>query len=303
MATNNFLPFCPTDSGSNLLTQGQYAVDTGRDLGNQQGTSAKSRLVNKALRQANAITSSLAQTMSDATSQDFLDDGDSAALTALMKTFFLTLLPSGSLMPFAGSTAPAHFLLCYGQAVSRTTYATLFAAIGTTYGVGDGSTTFNLPDLRGRAIAGKDDMGGAAANRVTTGGSGVNGAALGGSGGLQAVTLATAEIPAHTHTQQPHTHSLPAHSHSINDPGHQHVPVSAGGGASYPAGAANFTFPTASPGQSDFGMRTSIGYTGISLNAAGPVNADTTAVNDNAGGGGSHQNMQPTIVLNYIIKT
>ena len=58
---------------------------------------------------------------------------------------------------FATSSAPAGFLKCSGQAVSRTTYAALFTAIGTLYGVGDGSTTFNLPDLRGEFIRGLDD--------------------------------------------------------------------------------------------------------------------------------------------------
>jgi len=67
---------------------------------------------------------------------------------------------TGEVVPFAGSAAPAGALLCYGQLVSRTTYAGLFAAIGTTFGAGDLSTTFNLPDLRSRAVIGKSDMGG-----------------------------------------------------------------------------------------------------------------------------------------------
>lgn len=75
-------------------------------------------------------------------------------------------VPAGAMLSYGGATAPAGWLLCYGQAVSRTTYAALFAAISTTYGVGDGSTTFNLPDLRGRAVFGKDDMGGSGANRL-----------------------------------------------------------------------------------------------------------------------------------------
>ncbi|MED5549874.1 MAG: phage tail protein [Pseudomonadota bacterium] len=75
-------------------------------------------------------------------------------------------VPAGAVMPYAGSVAPAGWLLCYGQAISRTDYAALFSSIGTTYGVGDGSTTFNLPDMRGRAVFGKDDMGGAAAGRL-----------------------------------------------------------------------------------------------------------------------------------------
>ena len=70
------------------------------------------------------------------------------------------LAPTGVVLPFAGAAAPVGWLLCYGQTVSRATYAALFAAIGTTYGAGDGSTTFALPDLRGRIAGGKDDMGG-----------------------------------------------------------------------------------------------------------------------------------------------
>src|SRR5262249_11927993 len=68
---------------------------------------------------------------------------------------------TGTIVDFAGATAPAGTLLCYGQQISRTTYAGLFAALGTVHGAGDGSTTFNLPDLRGRVTAGKSDMGGA----------------------------------------------------------------------------------------------------------------------------------------------
>lgn len=92
-------------------------------------------------------------------------------------------VPAGSMTAFAGSSAPTGWLLSYGQEVSRSTYATLFAAIGTTYGTGDGSTTFNLPDLRGRTLAGKDNMGGSAASRLTSGASGVDGATLGAAGG------------------------------------------------------------------------------------------------------------------------
>lgn len=111
-----------------------------------------------------------------------------------------TKLDAGLIMPHAGAAAPNGWLLCYGQAISRTAYAGLFLAIGTAYGVGDGSTTFNLPDLRGRALFGKDDMGGAAANRLTSGGGGLAGATLGAVGGGETVTLATAQMPSHGHT-------------------------------------------------------------------------------------------------------
>lgn len=111
-------------------------------------------------------------------------------------------IPAGSVMPYAGSSAPSGWLLCSGAAVSRTTYAALFAIVGTTYGAGDGSTTFNLPDLRGRAAFGVDNMGGTAANRITSGGSGITGTTLGAAGGAETVTLSTSQIPSHNHTVQ-----------------------------------------------------------------------------------------------------
>jgi microcystin-dependent protein len=109
-------------------------------------------------------------------------------------------LPSGTVLPFAGATAPAGYQLCYGQAISRTTYASLFSAIGTTYGSGDGSTTFNVPDLRGRAIAGQDDMGGTSANRLTGQSGGLNGDNLGATGGSETHTLTESQLASHTHT-------------------------------------------------------------------------------------------------------
>lgn len=121
-------------------------------------------------------------------------------------------VPPGVYFPFAGSTAPNGYLLCQGQAVSRTTYADLFTAISTTYGVGDGSTTFNLPDARGRTIFGKDNMGGSAANRLTTAGGGVDGLTLGAAGGGETVTLTTTTMPSHTHVQNAHSHTVPSGS-------------------------------------------------------------------------------------------
>lgn len=75
-------------------------------------------------------------------------------------------MPPGFVAPFAGATAPAGWLECNGAAVSRTTYAALFAAIGTIHGVGDGATTFNLPDTRGEFIRGHDHGRGVDAGRV-----------------------------------------------------------------------------------------------------------------------------------------
>lgn len=106
----------------------------------------------------------------------------------------LTGSPAGIIAPFAGTSAPTGWLACQGQAVSRTTYATLFAAISTTWGSGDGSTTFNLPDLRGMFLRG-----------TGTNGTGSSSGAVGPSVGAYA---------ADTYLN---------HGHGITDPGHSHT--------------------------------------------------------------------------------
>lgn len=121
--------------------------------------------------------------------------------------------PIGSLTMFSGSTAPAGWLICDGSAVSRTTYNDLFAVTGTTYGSGDGSTTFNLPNMQNRFPIG----------------SGTN--ARGATGGSNTLTLSTANLPAHDHSSAgDHTHaSAGGHSHdSIGDHQHSVSPLGAG---------------------------------------------------------------------------
>lgn len=103
-------------------------------------------------------------------------------------------LAPGMIAAFCGSAAPGGWLFCAGQAVSRATYSALFAVIGVTFGVGDGSTTFNLPDLGGRVIAGKE----ATASRLTSAGSGVDGATLAAVGGVQNETLTLGQLPSGT---------------------------------------------------------------------------------------------------------
>jgi len=104
--------------------------------------------------------------------------------------------PPGVLTPFAAAAAPAGWLLCDGAAYPRAEYSALFEAIGTTWGAGDGSSTFNVPDLRGRTPVGAGT------------GVGLTARALGGKGGEENHALVTAE--------------LAAHAHGINDPGHTH---------------------------------------------------------------------------------
>lgn len=115
--------------------------------------------------------------------------------------YLFEMVPIGAVMPYAGTTAPSQWLLCDGSAVSRTTYSELFGVIGTTFGVGDGSTTFNVPDLRGRFPLGLDNLGGASANRVTA----TQADNLGQSSGSQTHTLAVSELPAHSHSASGYT--------------------------------------------------------------------------------------------------
>lgn len=103
-------------------------------------------------------------------------------------------IPVGTMLDTAAASADPGFLLCYGQPISRIVYAALFARIGTVYGTGDGSTTFNIPDRRGRASFGKDDMGGSAAGRITVAGGNFDGTVLGASGGQQGNVVEQANL-------------------------------------------------------------------------------------------------------------
>src|SRR5207302_5672629 len=106
-------------------------------------------------------------------------------------------IPIGGMLPYVGTTAPsANFILPFGQALNRTTYAAFFALVGTTFGAGDGVTTFGAPDLRGRAVFGLDNMGGLAANRITVAGGNFDGTMLGGAQDRQNWTLTQAQLPA-----------------------------------------------------------------------------------------------------------
>ncbi len=108
-------------------------------------------------------------------------------------------VPVGGIVPFGGLTAPPGWAICDGAALPRATFASLFTVIGTTYGNGDGSTTFNVPDLRGRVAVGVD----AATGRVSANNF------LGAAAGAESHVLSVAEMP--------------AHGHGVNDPGHFHT--------------------------------------------------------------------------------
>jgi microcystin-dependent protein len=176
-------------------------------------------------------------------------------------------IPLAGGIDFWGSTTPGSaFAFPIGQAISRTTYAALFSLISTTYGVGDGTTTFNLPDKTGRASVMKE----ASATRLTSSYFGGDSTALGAVGGSESHTLTTAQLASHTH------------ANSLTDPGHIHTlqAGSSGGG--------------------------SIVTQGLGSSATiQPINSNTTGItitNASAGSGSAHNNVQPSIVCNYIMR-
>jgi microcystin-dependent protein len=152
----------------------------------------------------------------------------------------------------------------------------LYAVLSTSYGSGNGTTTFNLPDLRGRAPIGKDDLGGSAASRITSGNAGFNGATLGAAGGDE-------RLHGHTHTGPSHTHTGPSHQHTPNAIANF---VVSGGGIFLAYG-------------SDFEVSN---VSNTSAAGTGNTGASGTGATGSTGGGAT-QNVQPSIVVGYIIKT
>lgn len=191
------------------------------------------------------------------------------------------VFPAGVVVDFAGAAAPTGWLICDGSAVSRATYPNLFSNIGTTHGAGDGSTTFNIPDCRGKTVHGK-----AASGTFQT---------LGATGGAETHVLTTAELPVHSHSI-----SDPGHGHSISDPGHTH---------SVPSIRAVADAATGSSGAKQWGTAGAVIdiYTAFITSTQGTgvsVVGNSTGITgtNNAGSGSAHSIVQPYIVLNKIIR-
>ena len=196
------------------------------------------------------------------------------AVYALLSDAFTPETPEtaliGEIKMWSAATAPDKWLLCDGAAISRTTYADLFAVVSTTYGVGDGTTTFNLPDLRGRAPIGAGQ------------GDGLSTRALGEVVGEEAHIITTGELTPHTHTGPSHTHTGPNHTHATTCSAWSGL-----GGGTTTRIVANVSTTTAT-------VNTGSGGTG-NTGSGGTGNTGSS------GSGEAHNNIQPSLVVNFIL--
>lgn len=193
-------------------------------------------------------------------------------------------VPVGSIQAYGGMSAPTNWLICDGSAISRTDYKELFQIIGTTYGAGDGSTTFNLPDLRGKVAIGPNTAhllgtsGGQEEHIHTTGN----------------FTLGINHIPSHNHNSRSLTGAITFRDHAGGD---HNLVLSASGIAS--------VTKTDWSGSHGAAASTSISgykYNNVNLNATHTHDAQGGGQAHNHGNTGSTSNMQPYLVTNYIIK-
>lgn len=265
-----------------------------------------------------------------------VNPGDAVNLTQLRQA-----TPIGAVMDFAGINAPASWMFCYGQELNRVEFSALFAEIGTTYGSGNGTTTFNLPDCRDRVSVGKGNMGGTAANRITNAVAGFNTTVLGAAGGVQEHVLTAAQMPAHAHgavttANGAHTHTAQAagnHAHGgavVAAGAHNHLGATGAAGGHFHTGLTIPVDNNVGPGP---GVVQSAGGDGVptlngTVGAVGDhqhviafdgnhqhgIVADgshTHVINGTGdhihaiaaeGGGLAHPNVQPSITFNKIIK-
>lgn len=178
------------------------------------------------------------------------------------------LLPVGLIMPYAGTEIPNGWLRCDGSEISKAQYARLFESIGDTYGMPGNANNFVLPDLRGRTLIGTGE------------GSGLINRVLAATGGTETVALTSAEMPAHTHTGT--TDSAGDHNHNIS-------PIFNQTGINTP-GSIDST-----PNELN-----NIDSTTVTTSTAGAHTHSFTT--NSTGSGDAHNNMQPFIALNYIIR-
>jgi microcystin-dependent protein len=219
--------------------------------------------------------------------------------------------PSGAIVMFGGAVSPSGWLLCDGAAVSRTTYSGLWAAIGDAWGVGDGTSTFNLPNMTGRTALGIGTLGS-------------DTYALADDGGEARHALTVAELAAHTHTGPSHLHTNSSHSHAVDPPStttseddHTHTysakgPTNAvshghdgstGGDAFAPASNATPSTegnPASSTDTHDHTLNIASFTSGTGGGAStGSAGTGATA---STGSGTAHENRQPFAAMQFIIR-
>ena len=220
--------------------------------------------------------------------------------------------PSGTISAYLGTTAPSGWLLCDGSQVSRTTYSTLFALIGTRYGAGNGSTTFTLPDFRDRFLRGATSTGS------------LSGSTAGADAHVHTGPSHTHTVSAHTHGSGSHTHSTPAHTHGIGS--HSHSFSGSGTGTSgAPSATAtqslenevpgtSITYPTSTHTHSttitisgttgSASGTTDSGGSGTTGSASGTTDSggSGTTGSDGTGNTSSTSNVPVHFGVNYIVK-
>ena len=199
--------------------------------------------------------------------------------TVALSADISTAVPVGTVLVTAqtSGTEPTGYKFCNGQDLNTHTFAALHAVISNTYGgtaynagVTDQSgvtTTFKVPDIRGRVVAGQDNMGGTTSQNNLTGFSGgINGDTLGATGGSEKHRLLTTQMPSHTH-----------------------------GDGSYQANTSRRTSSGENASGQNLASTNADSFTAVTL--------DVSGTSGSTGGGEEHNNVQPTIILNYMIKT
>jgi microcystin-dependent protein len=210
----------------------------------------------------------------------------------MMRSLSLLDVPTGTILAYSGVASQLveidkQWLYCDGAVVSRYTYRTLFSVIGTAYGSGDGTTTFNLPDLRQRFLYGSNNK---------------NAASLG-SGGSDSFTLTVGQLPSHDHNQGTLVNSpTGSHSHGVTDPGHDHTGST---GATMFGGTSGLVGLTG-VGVNALGSHTHVISPGVTNIAIQPNLDHNHAISGSTGSTGLNKvidKMPPYQIVHYIIRT
>ena len=197
------------------------------------------------------------------------------------------LMPTGTIIQYIRETPPTGWYFMNGSVVGRIPNPILFALIGTTYGAGDGTTTFNLPDVRGKVLLCSTGVGGGYPQAST--------------GGEATHTLITAEIPSHAHpvTDPTHSHTM-THGHTTTESPHSHT----FGGVTSPAGVSGQPYASGSGWSFNNAGTTGTATTGLTINnfVGSTVAVSTGITIQNSGLDGAHNNLQPYLAVAFIIR-